>query len=376
MHLYVHIPYCEAKCPYCDFNSIAGRNDEFSAYVDALCQEISTLPKVPYDTIFMGGGTPSILPPNLLARIGEAIHRHISLSPDYEWTMEANPGSVDRERFKTVREFGVNRVSLGIQSIFEHHLRFLGRVHNAAEANIAVDLAQDLFPRVSADMMIALPGQSEEELRQEIAWYAGRGLRHASIYHLAYEEGTEFYAKLRRGDLREVDDEVSGEFLQLIEDGMNELGMQAYETSNYAQVGEESRHNMAYWLQRDYQAVGAGAVSTIGNRRVTRQPHPAKYIASVHNPDDLAWKVEELSPEDVLCECWMLGLRLRRGVAIERLRELGDDEKRWAPKVESLVEFGLLERSPSHLKLTSAGRRVQDKVTVELLRNGLGKSLL
>lgn len=367
MHLYIHTPYCEAKCPYCDFNSIAGRNDEFAAYVDALCQEIRTLPTGPYDTIFMGGGTPSILPVELLQQIGETLNAYVQLSENYEWTMEANPGSVDQARFHAVRRFGVNRVSLGIQSIFDHHLRFLGRVHNADEANAATDLAQGIFPRVSADMIIGLPGQSEQELRQEMAWYRSRGLRHASVYHLAYEEGTEFHVKLRKGEHKEIDDEQSTLFLQLVEEGLAESGLVAYETSNYALPGEESRHNMAYWLQRDYQAVGAGAVSTIGRQRLTRQPHPQKYIAAVHGEGSLAWKEEELSAQDYLIEYWMLGLRLRQGVSLRRLQQLGDDPQRWLRKAQSLQDFDLIERDREYLWLTSAGRKIQDKVTVELL---------
>ena len=367
MHLYIHVPYCAAKCPYCDFNSIAGRNDEYESYVQALCKEISALPKGPYKTIFMGGGTPSILSPILLERIGQTIHNHLSLTDNYEWTMEANPGSVDSERFASARNMGVNRVSLGIQSIFDHHLQFLGRVHNSDEANRAMDLAQELFPRVSGDMMIGLPGQTEQELRDEITWYKDRNLAHASIYHLAYEEGTEFYAKLRPRELTEIDDEVSGQFLEIIHDELAGNGLLAYETSNYAVPGEESRHNLAYWLQQDYQAVGAGAVSTIQGRRVTRQPHPQKYIAAMAGAGDVEWKVETLSKQDVLSECWMLGLRLRQGVALHRLAELGDDPQRWLPKAEVLRDFGLLEMSHTHISLTPAGRRVQDKVTIDLL---------
>ena len=367
MHLYVHTPYCEAKCPYCDFNSIAGRENEFTAYVDALVKEISLLPKGPYETIFMGGGTPSLLPPQLLEKIGHAIRCHVSLADNYEWTMEANPGSVDQERFSVVKEFGVNRISLGVQSIYDHHLRFLGRVHDASEANRAVDLAQNIFPRVSADMMIALPHQTEQELREEIQWYKQRGLNHASVYHLAYEEGTEFHAKLKRGELREIDDEKSGHFLELVEVGLGINGLRAYETSNYAKPGDESRHNLAYWLQRDYHAVGAGAVSTVDRYRMTRQPHPHKYIEAINSGSGLAWKTEELSKLDYLIECWMLGLRLRQGVSLGRLSELGDDPQRWQQTSENLEEFGLIKRSDTHLWLTPAGRRIQDKVTVELL---------
>lgn len=367
MHLYVHVPYCAAKCPYCDFNSVAGRNQEFASYVEALLVELKQVPPGPYDTIFMGGGTPSILPADMLARLCSGIAETIHLSDGYEWTMEANPGAVDIERFQTVRRHGVNRLSLGVQSIHDHHLRFLGRIHSAAEAERALSLALDIFPRVSADMMIGLPEQTLNEVEAEVDWYRRYGLRHASIYHLAYESGTEFYARRQRGELHEIAEDQSVAMLDAVADGLAALGMAAYETSNYATLGEESRHNLAYWRQADYYAIGAGAVSTVNGLRQTRQPHPGRYIAAVTGSEDLIWKNEILSSEDVLSECWMLGLRLREGVSEQRLLLLGDAEARWAPVVENLAGFGLLTRQAGRIALTPAGRRVQDAVTVALL---------
>lgn len=366
-HLYVHIPYCVAKCPYCDFNSLAGREEEYSAYVDALLREADHLEGGPYETIFIGGGTPSILPPALLKKLLAGLRERLQLADDYEWTMEANPGSVDAERFALAAAYGINRLSLGIQSVHEHHLRFLGRVHSVDEAERALALATTTFPRVSADMIVGLPEQSVAEIVEEIAWYQRHGLRHASIYHLAYEPGTEFYARHRRGELKDIDAETSLAILDAVEQGMKSLGMQAYETSNYAVPGEESRHNLGYWRQHDYEALGAGAVSTVKGERLTRQEHPARYIEALDGREDLYRKREHLSAAEVLRECWMLGLRLAEGVSLRRLEDLGDAKERWQPLVDELSDWGLLELSDGHIRLSAAGRRLQDAVTVKLL---------
>ena len=199
--LYLHVPYCAAKCPYCDFNSIAGRDEEHERYVDALLQEVKRLPPGPYDTLFIGGGTPTLLAPSLLERLLNGLRSHLHLADGYEWTCEANPGSADGERFALLAAHGVNRVSVGVQSTHDHHLRFLGRVHNASEADRVIDLATKHFPRVSADLIMGLPEQTAEELRADLALYRRHGLHHASIYHLTYESGTEFHARRARGEL-------------------------------------------------------------------------------------------------------------------------------------------------------------------------------
>ena len=367
VHLYLHVPYCAAKCPYCDFNSIAGRNDEHAAYVDALLTEVRRLPAGPYTTVFIGGGTPTILTPVLLERLLAGIRGHLHLADDYEWTCEANPGSADAERFAILAAHGVNRISLGVQSTHDHHLKALGRVHVAAEAERAISLAQAAVPRVSADLIFGLANQTMAEVEQDLELYRRHALQHASVYHLTYEPGTEFHAKLKRGETGEIAPEHSRALFALIHERLADLGLHAYETSNFAAPGQESRHNLAYWQARDYHAAGAGAVSSLARVRRTRDKHPATYIAAITAGNDATWKREDLSDIDLMREAWMLGLRLSTGVSETRLSDLGDLASRWQPRAAALIKEGLIQRQDGHLRLTPAGRPVQDEVTVYLM---------
>ncbi len=366
-HLYLHVPYCAAKCPYCDFNSVAGREDEHAAYVAALLTEIRRLPAGPYRTVFIGGGTPTMLGPALLARLLAGLRQHIRLADDAEFTCEANPGSADAAAFAVLADHGVNRISLGVQSTHDHHLRFLGRVHDAAQAEAAIALARRRFARVSADLIFGLPGQTPEEIDADLELYRRHDLAHASLYHLAIEPGTEFHARRARGELAEIHPGQSHALFARVADGLGALGLVAYETSNFSRPGEESRHNLAYWHQHDYAAAGAGAVSTLAGIRLTREKHSGRYIDAITAGGDAAWKRESLTPDDRLAEAWMLGLRLAAGVPRERLAALGDAESRWLPRAYLLAREGLLELGATHVRLTAQGRPVQDEITVHLM---------
>jgi oxygen-independent coproporphyrinogen III oxidase len=369
MHLYLHVPYCERKCPYCDFNSIAGRDEEHDRYVDALLTEVRRLPAGPYATVFIGGGTPTRLAAPALARLLAGVRSHLRLASGYEWTVEANPGSADAERFALMAEHGVNRISIGVQSTHARHLAYLGRVHDAAQAERAIALARSVVPRVSADLIIGLPDQTLDELAEDIDLYRRYDLAHASVYHLTIEPGTEFHARRARGTLHEIDAEASRRMFDAAWNRLGELGLVAYETSNFARPGEQSRHNLAYWTQRDYHAAGAGAVATIGRRRTTRHKHPAAYITAVTAGEDAIAASELLDDGSVLREAWMMGLRLAAGVDTARLRALGDRDERWAPRAAALIGEGLLEQDGGYLRITRRGRPVQDEITIYLLPN-------
>lgn len=367
MHLYLHIPYCARKCPYCDFNSVAGRDGEMAAYVEALLLEVARLPRGPYATVFIGGGTPTSLPPRLMERFLAGVRAHITLTADYEWTCEANPGTSDAERFRLLADHGVNRLSLGIQSTHDHHLRFLGRVHTAAEGERAIALAVAAVPRVNADLIMGLPDQTPGEFAQDLELFRRFQLSHASVYHLAYETGTEFYARKQRGELTEIDAERSRLLFTDLTTRLADLGLAPYETSNFSRPGHECRHNLAYWTRRDYQAAGAGAVSTIAGLRLTREKHSGNYITAITNGGDAIWRREDLTVLEQQREAWMLGLRLSVGVAAADLIALGDDPARWTPRAAPLLAEGLLDDTGTHLRLTPAGRPVQDEVTVALM---------
>lgn len=366
-HLYLHVPYCAAKCPYCDFNSIAGRADEHDAYVTALLREVRRLPRGPYSTIFIGGGTPTMLGAQLLERLLAGVRTHILLAEGYEWTCEANPGSSDAARFSILASHGVNRLSLGVQSTHQHHLSFLGRVHDASEADHAIAAACAAVPRVSADLMFGLPGQSVAEVEADLTLYRRHRLDHASVYHLAFEPGTEFHAKRSRGELADIDGELSRQLIDLVGERLAGLGLDAYETSNFATPGQACRHNLAYWRLADYQAAGAGAVSTLAGQRLTREKHPAAYIAAVMAGQDAIWKREMISADERLREAWMLGLRLSEGVDLANLAALGDSAERWQPLVQPLVDLGLVVLAPGRLRLAPTARYAQDEVTVRLM---------
>ena len=217
------------------------------------------------------------------------------------------------------------------------------------------------------DLIMGLPGQTIAELEVDLGLYRQHRLDHASVYHLAYEPGTEFHARRARGELVEIDAETSHAHFATLWEGLDALGLDLYETSNFARPGHESRHNLAYWRGHDYHAAGAGAVSTVAGIRLTREKHSGRYIDAIMRGEDAAWKTEILSAAELLTETWMLGLRLVEGVAIDHLRQRGDPDQRWRSKALALCDLGLLEDTGSHLRLTRAGRPVQDEVTVSLL---------
>jgi oxygen-independent coproporphyrinogen-3 oxidase len=366
-HLYLHLPFCQRKCPYCDFNSVAGHTDLHVPYVDALLAEVRRLEAGPYETIYLGGGTPTVLSAPLLAKLLDGVRRHVRLAEGGEWTCEANPGSADAEHFAVMAEHGVNRLSLGLQSTHDHHLRLLGRVHTAAEGERALAMARAAFPRVSCDLIMGLPGQTVAELATDLVTVGRHDLGHVSAYHLAVEPGTEFHARRGRGELTELSPERSRDLYLALWDGLEALGLSLYETSSFARAGEESRHNLGYWLQHDYAAAGAGAVSTVAGMRLTRERNPAAYIAALLGGRDAVTAIETIGPHERLAEAWMLGLRLARGVSLARLVELGDPPERWRAQADALIAEGLIEESGGHLRLTRAGRPVQDGVTVRLM---------
>jgi putative oxygen-independent coproporphyrinogen III oxidase len=367
VHAYLHVPYCVAKCPYCDFNSIAGRDDEHTAYVDALLSEIRRLPIGPYRTIFIGGGTPTLLAPALLERLLSGLRGHLALAPDIEFTCEANPGTVDVERFRVLAAHGVNRISLGVQSTHDHHLQRLGRVHSALEAERAIDLARAVVPRVSADLIVGLQDQTDAEIEADLGIYDRHDLDHASVYHLTYEPGTEFHARLQRGDLAEIDPERSRSVLVQVSERLAERGLQRYETSNFAKPGHESRHNLAYWLGRDYQAAGAGAVSTIAGIRRTREKHPARYISAITAGNDATWRHEQLTAEELLREAWMLGLRLADGLPLARVDALGDNPARYQSRIAGLAKEGFVISDGERVRLSATSWPLLDEIAVHLM---------
>ena len=321
LSLYVHYPWCVRKCPYCDFNSHAVRDEGIpeEAYVDALVADLeAALPQIwgrRINTVFIGGGTPSLLSPAGLDRLLTAVRTLTMLAPAAEITLEANPGTVEAARFKGFREAGVTRVSLGIQSFNDTHLKALGRIHDASEARAAVDHALTHFESVNLDLMYALPGQSLADACADLEAAIGFGPAHLSCYHLTLEPNTPFHA----APPALPDDDLAADMQEMIEARLGEAGYRHYETSAFARPGRECRHNLNYWHFGDYLGIGAGAhgklSSHTGIAREMRHKHPTAYLAGAARGDFVQDR-RLVDVEDLPFEFMMNALRLTGGFAL------------------------------------------------------------
>ena len=321
LSLYVHYPWCVRKCPYCDFNSHAVRDEGIpeEAYVEALIADLeAALPQIwgrRINTVFIGGGTPSLMSPAGLDRLLTAVRTLTMLAPAAEITLEANPGTVEAARFKGFREAGVTRVSLGIQSFNDTHLKALGRIHDASEARAAVDHALTHFESVNLDLMYALPGQSLADACADLEAAIGFGPAHLSCYHLTLEPNTPFHA----APPALPDDDLAADMQEMIEARLGEAGYRHYETSAFARPGRECRHNLNYWHFGDYLGIGAGAhgklSSHTGIAREMRHKHPTAYLAGAARGDFVQDR-RLVDVEDLPFEFMMNALRLTGGFAL------------------------------------------------------------
>ena len=330
MGVYIHWPFCAAKCPYCDFNShVRGAFDQeewAQAYVSALEHYARMLPDKQVVSIFFGGGTPSLMEPKTVQTMIDAVQRLWRVSNDIEITLEANPTSVEAGKFAAFKEAGVNRVSLGVQALNDEDLTFLGREHSAVEALKAIDIARECFDRYSFDLIYARPKQSlaawEEELHRALPYSNG----HLSLYQLTIEQGTPFYMRYNRREFSIPDDVQGAEFYHLTQDILEEAGLPSYEVSNHAAAGQECRHNLIYWNMADYIGVGAGAHGRFmhGDKKYATRDHnaPEIWLKRVQDKGHGAHEPEILNGEDRFIESVMMGLRLRDGISIARCEAL------------------------------------------------------
>lgn len=359
--VYIHWPFCLAKCPYCDFNSHVRESVVQDAWRDALLAELAfyaeTLPDRRVTSVFFGGGTPSLMPPQTVAALLDAVSYHWSVDAGVEITLEANPTSSEAARFQGFRDAGVNRVSLGVQSLDDEALHFLGRQHSAKEALDAVEWAAGIFPRHSFDLIYARHGQTpqawEAELRRALP-FAGD---HLSLYQLTIEPGTAFFHAHARGELPVMDDDAAAELYELTAAIMAKAGMPAYEISNYAVPGGESRHNLTYWRYGDYIGIGPGAHGRIPNSTAhakmatfnTRSPE--KWLEQVQRTGNGLAEQTAISGEDALVERILMGLRLHEGIAYDETINAAVDHTALA----RFTHAGWLERKNGRLYATPAG---------------------
>ena len=374
--IYVHWPFCKAKCPYCDFNSHV-RHEPVDAlsFADALALELAwfgaRIKGRRVDSIFFGGGTPSLMPPEAVARVLDRIAELWTVADDAEVTLEANPTSVEAKNFAGYRTAGVNRVSVGVQALADHDLQALGRQHSVAEALAAFRLAARIFPRVSFDLIYARPGQTVAEWRDELTRALSEQQGHMSLYQLTIEEGTRYADLHRSGKLIVPDEETGAELYDVTQELTAKAGLEAYEVSNHAVPGHESRHNLIYWRYGDYAGAGPGAHSRItdGRRRLAlaTERHPetwrAKVLAQGHGV------IEETVVEtaDQAAEYLLMSLRIAEGIDLARYRALSGHEP---SHVSELSEMGLVNLRGDRLIATHAGRRVLNAVIAQLAASG------
>ena len=405
--VYIHFPYCLSKCPYCDFNShvrpdlefLADRGSAAGAVVRGREQEWHKNLVASFDrqlarfwgnhksldqnlamigSIFFGGGTPSLLDPGVVAELIADISQRIPLAESCEITLEANPNSSEKDRFRDFHQAGINRLSLGVQSLDDEALRFLGRGHSAKEAIRAIEAAAKYFDRFSFDLIYARPDQSIHAWQQELRQALQFGATHHSLYQLTIEENTKFYQHHARGDFTLPDDNLAGEFYEITQAMMEEAGLPAYEISNHAKEGHESQHNLCYWRYGDYIGLGPGAHGRItdkmGQKFATAQAKlPETWQKMIAEGGDGLSDVTMLGNEERFAECLMMGLRLTEGIDWDNLRVEGglspDQLRKWQESsvLKSLVAAGFLRVTRTRLMATPSGRQRLNAVLREIL---------
>ncbi len=373
--LYIHWPFCASKCPYCDFNSHVAEKIDQNRWLRAYLSEIDRLGHETkgrvLSTVFFGGGTPSLMDPELVAALLERISKTWLLANDLEVTLEANPGSVEAGRFAAYAEAGVNRVSMGVQALNDTDLRRLGRMHSVAEARAAFDIARASFGRVSFDLIYARQGQTLSAWQAELREALAMAVDHFSLYQLTIEQGTVFGARHARGQLKglPLDDEAADMYLAT-QDICETAGLPAYEVSNHARPGQESRHNLIYWRSGDYAGIGPGAhgrLTLTGSRWATEAPRaPQVWLDAVEAGRPAELPREALGHSERGAEFLMMGLRLAEGVSRERFAALSGAALSH-DAVTRLVELGMLAASDERIRATRDGMPVLNAVLRELL---------
>jgi oxygen-independent coproporphyrinogen-3 oxidase len=339
--LYIHWPFCLAKCPYCDFNSHVRAGIDVDLWREALLADMRHEAELaggePLQSVFFGGGTPSLMPPALVAALLGEAERLWGFAPQVEITLEANPSSVEAANFRALAAAGVNRVSLGLQALDDETLRFLGRLHDAQEGIAALETAQGAFERVNFDLIYARPGQNTEAWERELKRALGFGTGHLSLYQLTIEPGTRFATDVRQGMFDPLADDPAADLFALTRELTAAAGLPAYEVSNHARSGEESRHNLAYWRYRDYAGIGPGAHGRRGGVATLRHRKPENWLEAIGANGHGLKEERSLGASEQASEALLMGLRLAEGVNLEAL------SRRFAVAPEALIDPGKVE---------------------------------
>jgi putative oxygen-independent coproporphyrinogen III oxidase len=373
--LYVHWPFCVRKCPYCDFNSHVREDVDQNAWCEALLRDMAHEAALTsgrrLSSIFFGGGTPSLMPPATVEAILHAARDHWSFAEDIEITLEANPSSVEAARFADLAQAGVNRVSLGLQALEDEALRFLGRAHDVREGLAALEAAQRQFGRVSFDLIYARPGQGEAAWAAELARALSFGTSHLSLYQLTIEPGTRFESMVRKGEFIPADPDHAASLFELTRAATAAAGLPAYEISNHARPGEESRHNLIYWRYQDYAGIGPGAHGRRGGMASQRRRKPENWLSALARNGHGIENETALPAKDRAAEALLMGLRLDEGVDLARVSRLTglkreaivDDEG-----IQRLTKLGLVRLDDERLRVLEPGMLLLDAILPEVVR--------
>ncbi len=372
--LYVHWPFCVSKCPYCDFNSHVRDSVDQAAWRAALLTELAyeagLTQGAPLGSIFFGGGTPSLMPPETVGAIIESAEQAWGFAPAIEITLEANPSSVEAARFADLAAAGVNRVSLGLQALDDVALKFLGRAHDVAEGLAALDTAQANFARVSFDLIYARPDQSIAAWEAELARAISFGTEHLSLYQLTIEPGTRFATDAAAGRLVIPEADFGADLFEATRALTRAAGLPAYEISNHARPGAESRHNLTYWRYTDYVGIGPGAHGRRGGVATVRHKKPENWMSALARNGHGAESETPLAPDMRLTEAVLMGLRLSEGIDLARVAAIGDcaiDEVVDQRAAELFEAEGLIAREGTRLRATDSGMPVLNAVIATLI---------
>ena len=379
--LYIHIPYCISKCPYCDFNSHVVAEIPESSYTNALLRELEYYESAAdwdgreIQSIFFGGGTPSTFKPAGIGSLLKQARALFPVSAGCEITLEANPGTVDAANFSGYRAAGVNRISVGVQSFQPRLLKYLGRVHSAAEAKRALNVVLHAgFDNFSFDLIFANPSQTLTELESDLDTALEFNSPHMSAYNLTFEEGTPFHREYRAGKMVSLSEDEEIAMAELIESKLASGGLRRYEISNYAKPGQHSRHNVNYWRSGDYLGLGAGAHSYVrastgpAGVRWSNEKNPAKYMTQVSDSCQAIVDREEIDRQKAAGEFMFLGLRMTEGISVEDFgRRFGQIPINAYPQIGLWIEEGLLEESAGFLRFTSKGLLLANSIFVHFM---------
>ncbi len=372
--LYIHWPFCVSKCPYCDFNSHVRDTVDQQAWAAALLTDLAHEARLTegrkLGSIFFGGGTPSLMPPATAAALIRAAEAHWGFANDIEITLEANPSSVEAARFTELSAAGVNRVSLGLQALDDEILGFLGRAHRVDESLAALDTAQRHFERVSIDLIYARPNQTAGQWEGELARAIGFGTTHMSLYQLTIEAGTRFATDVAKQQWQPLDDDLAADLYVLTQEMTASAGLLAYEISNHAAPGHESRHNLAYWRYQDYAGVGPGAHGRRGAMATMRHKKPENFLSAVARNNHGLKSEDALDRETQAMEALLMGLRLGEGVDISTLSARfsidSGDLLDWKA-VDKLETLGFVHRAGRHVSVTSKGFPLLDAILPQIV---------